>query len=577
VTEPRPALPTPIRSRRLHGACALALACLAVASCGKKGPPLPPLVKLPIAPTEVSAKRVGERVVVRFTIPTRSQSGVLPPDIEWVEVYSWVPPAPTPGAPAPATGSAAASSGTALLPEQIFKYAKLVGRVQVRKPPPPPPEQKEGQPPPPPPPPPSGPGLDQGVAAEVVDTLGPADAEPIVVPVKTRKAPKVVERVIRVTPPDVGPPLPPLPTRLYAVVGVSHRGKRGTLSQPIRVPLWTAPPAPADLVATVREGAVDLAWKAPGGMRQPLVTNLAPTPLPTTGAAASRPGGQGAAAGAPGMGRPGDGRPQGPPPAVRPPPSVEDDPDEEDEEDVQEAQALREAAMAQAAQARAEAAKAAGQPAPEPAAAAGAPLAAPAAPAGPGATLASRVPFPWPATNGGFGIYEVLPDGAAPPAGAPAPPAVQPFPKPLTASPQKAATFTDPRLEFGVSRCYVVRTSETVGTLAMESAPSAPVCVSASDTFAPKAPQSLGAVSSGGAISLIWEANAEPDLAGYLVLRALNDGPLEPITPEPIKETTYRDARVRRGNKYAYVVVAVDTAKPPNRSAQSNRVEETVR
>jgi hypothetical protein len=31
------------------------------------------------------------------------------------------------------------------------------------------------------------------------------------------------------------------------------------------------------------------------------------------------------------------------------------------------------------------------------------------------------------------------------------------------------------------------------------------------------------------------------------------------------------------GRRYVYAVVAVDTASPPNRSAESNRVEETGR
>jgi hypothetical protein len=548
------------RFGRLVPLAALVLACAASAACGKKGPPLPPLLRVPVAPGEVSAKRSGDRVVVRFTIPRANQSGVQPADIEAVEVYAWTPPPPDPAAP-PAAAQ--------MLPEQIFKYARLVGTVQVRKPPPPPPEQKEGEPPPPPPPPPTGPGLDQGAAAEVVDTLGPADAEPLVVPVKKRKAPKVVPREIKVTPPDTGPPLPPLPARLYVVVGVNHRGKRGTVSQPVRVPLWSAPPAPSDLTATIREGAVDLAWKSPEGLRHPLVVNLAPTPAaarPATPGGAPAPGGPRAAP-PPG---PAVDRPQGPPP----PRGVDDD----EEEDPADAEARRVAAMEQAARARAAADQAMGLPVPgEPVAAA--PPAQAAGPAGPsaeGQVLPSRVPFPWPATAGGFTVYEVRP-ADAPADGAPAPPAAQVFPKPLTPAPQKSATFTDPRLEYGVSRCYTVRTSETVGGLSLESASSAPVCVSPSDTFAPAAPKSLGAVSSAGAIALIWEANTEPDLGGYIVLRGVNDGPLEPITPQPVKETTFRDTRVRRGSRYTYAVIAIDTATPPNRSGESNRVEETVR
>jgi hypothetical protein len=49
------------------------------------------------------------------------------------------------------------------------------------------------------------------------------------------------------------------------------------------------------------------------------------------------------------------------------------------------------------------------------------------------------------------------------------------------------------------------------------------------------------------------------------------------VTPEPVRETTFRDTGVKAGVRYVYVVVALDTAQPPNRSAESNRVEETAR
>jgi hypothetical protein len=571
VTDPRPTLTRAPRGRRLRFACTLATACVLAASCGKKGPPLAPLVRLPVAPAQVTAKRAGDRVLVRFTIPRQNQSGVQPADIEAVEVYAWTPLPPDPASTTPTPQ---------LTPEQIFKYGKLVARVPVREPPPPPPEQKEGEPPPPPPPPPTGPGLDQGAVAEVVDALAPGDAEPIAVPVKKPKEAKAVPRDIVLTPPDVGLPLPPLPARLYAAVGVNHRGRRGAMSPPVRVPLWTPPPVPTDLAATVREGAVDLAWTAPPGLRHPLVTNIAPAPA---GPGAGRPasganrGSSAGAEAAPHPGAPRDGA-AGQAPSAQPgegePPAALGD---EDEEDLLEAQQRRESALQQAAQARAEAAKSAGQTVPEPPASAPEAVT-PAPPLDPAAagTLASRVPFPWPPTAGGYAVYEVLPPDVTAPGAAP-PPAAQPFPKPLTAAPLKATTFTDPRLEFGVARCYVVRATETVGQLSMESEPSAPACISARDTFAPAAPKSLGAVSSAGAISLIWEANTEPDLAGYIVLRGVNDGALEPVTPQPIKETTYRDTRVRRGSRYTYAVIAVDTATPPNRSGESNRVEETVR
>ena len=79
-----------------------------------------------------------------------------------------------------------------------------------------------------------------------------------------------------------------------------------------------------------------------------------------------------------------------------------------------------------------------------------------------------------------------------------------------------------------------------------------------------------------GVINLIWDANGEGDLAGYIVLRGEAPGDtLQPVTPEPVTVTSYRDETVRAGTRYVYAVVAVDRAG--NRSPESNRAEETAR
>jgi len=141
-----------------------------------------------------------------------------------------------------------------------------------------------------------------------------------------------------------------------------------------------------------------------------------------------------------------------------------------------------------------------------------------------------------------------------------------------------AQTFERPGLEFGTEECFVVRTVEKVGTQDVESDLSEPACVTPKDTFAPKAPQHLSAVAAPGVISLSWDANTEADLAGYLVLRAEAPGDtLQPLTPAPIAATNFEDKTARPGVRYAYAVVAVDKATPPNRSELSARVEETAR
>jgi hypothetical protein len=147
---------------------------------------------------------------------------------------------------------------------------------------------------------------------------------------------------------------------------------------------------------------------------------------------------------------------------------------------------------------------------------------------------------------------------------------------PLNEAPLKEPAFEDKRVEFGKTRCYSVTAVTAVDQRRVESPLSAPACVTPVDTFAPAAPTGLAAVAGPGSIGLIWDASSAPDLAGYLVLRGeAADATLQALTPEPIKETTYRDTAVTPGTRYVYVVVAVDASK--NTSAQSARVEETAR
>jgi fibronectin type 3 domain-containing protein len=141
-----------------------------------------------------------------------------------------------------------------------------------------------------------------------------------------------------------------------------------------------------------------------------------------------------------------------------------------------------------------------------------------------------------------------------------------------------APGFDDPRVEFGVERCYVVRRVQMVGAIAVESAPSAPTCVTPVDTFPPAPPKSLALIAGGNGVSLLWEANTEADLGGYVVLRGEAPGDkLSPLTKEPIAETSFLDTTARRGRTYVYRVVAVDRSTPPNSSAPSEPVEETIR
>ncbi|HEY9061790.1 MAG TPA: fibronectin type III domain-containing protein [Pseudobacteroides sp.] len=73
---------------------------------------------------------------------------------------------------------------------------------------------------------------------------------------------------------------------------------------------------------------------------------------------------------------------------------------------------------------------------------------------------------------------------------------------------------------------------------------------------APKAPE-LTAKAGGWKVELTWSANAEPDMAGYHVLRSTNpDGGFSLIAKTT--KTSYEDLDVQAGTKYYYKVEAVD-------------------
>ncbi|MEO5820071.1 MAG: hypothetical protein ABIT71_06160 [Vicinamibacteraceae bacterium] len=155
-------------------------------------------------------------------------------------------------------------------------------------------------------------------------------------------------------------------------------------------------------------------------------------------------------------------------------------------------------------------------------------------------------------------------------------------PQPLNTTPVEAAAYTQGPITLGAEGCYQVRAVRVYGSARLESAPSATACTTFADTFPPPAPSNLAAVGSEGGVSLIWDPSSGGDVAGYLVLRgelgaAGPPATLTQLTAQPIRETTYRDDTPRRGARYVYAIVAIDGATPPNRSAESNRVEEGAR
>ena len=583
---------------------------ISLAGCGKKGPPLAPLQQLPARIEDLTMTRSNDEVQARFTLPIANQDGTRPASLGAVELYA-------------ISGKPEDPFGNALNAADFLKYATLITRVDVE--PPPEPEEEapptlnpDGTPaplPPPKPPPPPDPRPAQGEPVTLRETITPELMKPWVHPRK-RATEKEVE------PTELPPGLPmwwPKETeqfaRVYIAVGVNQKGQRGGPSGRVSVPLVDPPAAPAAPKLTYDAQAITVTWPAAPGARLPIqggvdpatvaaeaaaaaaaavtpAAELAPeTPAPppppsarlamtTAPAALPRPVGQ------PAEGQPADLTALPAPPAGGPPP------------------ASPRAATANQPGVAAPAAP----PAPGAAPAAGAAQApgTPGAPATPLAVLTSRPIVPMTGLTS-YNVYDAkqmadfeaavarLNTPAARAAAAVAagkvalgqasslPQEAVVSPAPLNPAAIDDQDYTDRRLAFGEERCYVVRAVHVFGAARLESPSSPPVCITPADTFPPVAPKNLVAVGSEGGVSLIWEANNEADLDGYIILRgAVGAGgaapaTLTPIITEPVRDTTYRDTTAKPNVRYVYAVVAVDKTTPRNTSPESNRVEESAR
>jgi predicted small lipoprotein YifL len=424
----------------------VALLLAAQAACGKKGPPLEPLRLVPANVPEVSARRSGQDVELRFTLPTTNANGPGDIDLDHVEIY-------------------AITVGAGSVPppnRDLLTKARVVGTIAVR------PAPVEGAPDPP--------ATDKrpapGEQVMFVETLTEAKLEPV--PTAVAAAP---------VPPAAAAPAAPAP------------GAPGAIP-----PVAPLPDASAQAPAAANQASGEKPRPEGAAPAAPAATP-APAPAPTT---VTQPTRIYAIRGVSRGGRPGPPSPRVSVPLVSP-------------------------------------------------------VAAPSA-------VVARMPTekaivvdwtPPVAEPGGasltFNVYRREETG-----------------KPLNQAPVTDIKFEVPGVEYGKEHCFVVRAIQRLQNVTIESDTSAPACLTPADAFPPAAPQGLRGVAEDGAVNLVWDPNAEADLGGYVVLRGESPGEtLLPITPEPIKDASYRDTTVQPGVRYVYAVVAVDTAASRNTSARS--------
>lgn len=149
--------------------------------------------------------------------------------------------------------------------------------------------------------------------------------------------------------------------------------------------------------------------------------------------------------------------------------------------------------------------------------------------------------------------------------------------KPLSPEPLASTAMVDEGLANGRIYCYAVTAlRHRDGELLGESALSSETCASPRDTTPPAAPSGLVAAFGGGMISLTWSENAERDVAGYHVYRALPGETPVRLDRDGVRGVAYfADESALPGTLYRYHVTAFDRREPPNESAPSASVEVT--
>jgi hypothetical protein len=221
------------------------LAAGVTAACGKKGPPLAPLLKAPARVTDFEARRVDETVYVQVVIPATNEDGTQPADLDYVEVYAF-------------TGM---NAGAVL----DTKYAERIGTIKVQDPMSPEEQEKwtsRGQTPP------ARPGEPQGGTVVLTEQLTPA-AKVIIQTKEPKEKVFVAKRNVGelVTPPLVGPVEEPQPKRYYTARGFSHGKVRGATAPRRPIGLGVPPPSPRSPALDYAEQAFALTWQAPAEQR----------------------------------------------------------------------------------------------------------------------------------------------------------------------------------------------------------------------------------------------------------------------------------------------------------------------
>jgi hypothetical protein len=117
--------------------------------------------------------------------------------------------------------------------------------------------------------------------------------------------------------------------------------------------------------------------------------------------------------------------------------------------------------------------------------------------------------------------------------------------------------WVDTAAEEGMEYVYSVQMVVPSGSGEAESGMSSVARLKPEDSFPPSAPKALEAITGVSSIELTWERSPDPDTAGYLIYRALDDAGFSRLGPQTA-DPSYSDSAIEPGKAYRYAVAAVD-------------------
>jgi hypothetical protein len=207
---------------------------LAVAACGKKGPPLLPFVRQPAAAEVTSALRVGDDVYLTVSVPAANVDGSTPASVQQIDVWGATAAAPPPQSQFLAVATHVATIPVARYPDPADRSGKVV------------PDSKTG--------------ALQGASVTVRDALTTDEMKPRTPP------PAAAAKSAKQTGAPAATAEPAVLHRYYMTVPVSDRKRVGAPSKVVEVPLTPVPGAVPLVTASMNGRNVVLEWEPSGGI-----------------------------------------------------------------------------------------------------------------------------------------------------------------------------------------------------------------------------------------------------------------------------------------------------------------------